>query len=76
VSVGAASVRAVAELPDLRDHGRVEPTSSEAVVRGGPDSATKVRRHAQRVRRAFVLDGAPVLGISVFAALDDVGRRR
>jgi hypothetical protein len=25
------------------------------------------------VRRAFVLDGAPVLGISVFAALDDVG---
>lgn len=26
-----------------------------------------------RVRRAFVLDGAPVLGISVFGALDEVG---
>lgn len=65
---------AVAELPDLRDHVRAELTSSEAVlVRGGPDSATKLRTHAERLRRAFVLDGAPVLGISVFGALDDVG---
>jgi hypothetical protein len=67
-------VWAVAELPDLRDHVRAELASSETVlVRGGPDSVTKLRTHAARARRAFVLDGGPVLGISVFAALDDVG---
>lgn len=43
------------------------------VVRGGPDSATKLVAHARRTARAFVLDGLPVLGISAFAALDDVG---
>jgi hypothetical protein len=42
-------------------------------VRGGPDTAAKLRAHAERLRRAFVLDGAPVLGISMFAALDDLG---
>jgi hypothetical protein len=65
----------VTELPDLRDHVRAEAPAAEAslVVRGGPDTADKLRRHAERVRRAFVLDGAEVLGISVFCALDDVG---
>ena len=29
--------------------------------------------HARRTARAFVLDGRPVLGISAFAVLDDVG---
>ena len=43
------------------------------IVRGGPDSVTKLEAHAERLRRAFVLDGAPVLGISVFAATDDIG---
>jgi hypothetical protein len=42
-------------------------------VRGGPDAVEKLIAHAERVRRAFVLDGEPVLGISVFAVLDDVG---
>ena len=43
------------------------------VVRGGPDSAAKLVAHARRTARAFVLDGRPVLGISAFAVLDDVG---
>ena len=70
----ALAFRPVAELPDLRDHVRAELPSSETVlVRGGPDSASKLRRHAERVRRAFLLDSAPFLGISVFGALDEVG---
>jgi len=62
-------------LPDLRHFVRVEPLPHEAriLVRGGPDTVTKLTAHAERVRRAFVLDGDPVLGISVFAALDDIG---
>lgn len=62
-------------LPDLRDFVRVEPLPREAtiLVRGGPDTVAKLTAHAERVSRAFVLDGAPVLGISVFAALDDIG---
>jgi hypothetical protein len=65
----------VSGLPDLRDFVRSEKFSSDAtvVVRGGPDTAAKLVVHAERVRRAFVLDGCPVLGISVFAALDDIG---
>jgi hypothetical protein len=65
----------VSDLPDLRDFVRVEPLPRTAtiIVRGGPDTAEKLRTHAQRVRRAFLLDGDPVLGISVFAALDDIG---
>lgn len=43
------------------------------IVRGGPDSAAKLRAHAERVGRAFVLDGAPLFGLSVFAALDGIG---
>lgn len=39
----------------------------------GPDSATKLRSHAERLRRAFVLDGAPRHGHSGSGALDDVG---
>jgi hypothetical protein len=42
-------------------------------IRGGPDTTEKLRRHAERTRRAFVLDGAPILGVSVFCALDEVG---
>lgn len=54
---------------------RDEPTPRDAtvIVRGGPDTADKLVAHAERVRRAFVLDGEPVVGISVFAALDDIG---
>jgi hypothetical protein len=50
------------------------------VIRGGRDSADKLRRHAQRTARAWSLDGQPLLGISVFAVLDmpldDLLRRR
>jgi hypothetical protein len=65
----------VSGLPDLRDFVRVEPLPREAtiLVRGGPDTVAKLTAHAERVRRAFVLDGDPVLGVSVFAALDDIG---
>lgn len=65
----------VSELPDLRDFVRVEPAPGDAavLVRGGPDAVQKLAAHAERVRRAFVLDGEPVLGVSVFAALDDIG---
>lgn len=74
MSVGGVTVVLVAELPDLRDHVRTELAPSETLLaRGGPDTAAKLRTHAERVGRAFVLDNAPVLGISVFAALDDVG---
>jgi hypothetical protein len=54
---------------------RPNPAAAETTVllRGGPDSAGKLAVHAQRLRRAFVLDGTPVLGVSVFAALDDIG---
>jgi len=43
------------------------------VVRGGPDSVVKIEGHAARTARAYVLDGRPVFGVSVFAALDDIG---
>jgi hypothetical protein len=35
------------------------------VVRGGRDTADKLRRHALRTARAWSLDGLPLLGISV-----------
>jgi len=65
----------VSRLPDLRDFIRDEaaPRDATIVVRGGPDTAEKLIAHAERVRRAFVLDGQPVRGIFVFAALDDIG---
>jgi hypothetical protein len=65
----------VSDLPDLRGFVRAESLSDKTtiLVRGGSDTATKLRAHAGRVRRAFVLDGEAVLGISVFAALDDIG---
>ncbi len=63
------------DLPHLRDHVRDEPAPRTAtiVLRGGPDTAAKIRLHAQRLRRAYSLDGGDVTGISVFCALDDVG---
>lgn len=64
----------MAELPELRDHVRRGVVSSETMlVRGGADTEAKLRTHAERLGRAFVLDGVAVLGISMFAALDDLG---
>jgi hypothetical protein len=75
IDVGAASyVRRVAELPDLRDSIRDEHIPAACVLlRGGPESAVKLRRHIERMRRMFLLDGNPVFGISMFAALDVAG---
>ena len=65
----------MADLPDLRTTLRVEPVPASAtvVVRGGPDSAAKLAAHAVRTARAYLLDGVPAMGVSVFAALDDIG---
>jgi hypothetical protein len=63
-------------MPDeLRLHIRDEPAPDDAtvVVRGGPDNLTKLARHAMRTSRAYVLNGEPLLGVSVFLALDDAG---
>lgn len=50
------------------------------VIRGGRDTPEKLRSHVQRTARAWSLDGHPLLGISVFAVLDqpldDLLRRR
>ena len=60
---------------ELRPNVRSEAPAADAVVvvRGGPDSAAKLAAHVERTHRAFSLDGAPVWGVSVFAALDDIG---
>ena len=56
------------------------PAATTLVVRGGRDTADKLRVHVQRTARAWSLDGQPLLGISVFAVLgeplDDLLRRR
>jgi hypothetical protein len=75
VDVSADSYeRSVAELPDLRDSIRNEHIPAACLLlRGGPESVVKLRRHIERMRRAFLLDGNAVLGISMFAALDVMG---
>ncbi|MEB3020435.1 hypothetical protein [[Mycobacterium] crassicus] len=64
----------MADLPDLRDNIRDEQTPADCLLlRGGPDSTAKLLRHAERMRRMFCLDGDHILGISMFAATDEVG---
>jgi hypothetical protein len=62
-------------MDELRLHLRHEavPDDAVVVVRGGPSSIANLRTHALRTQNAFVLDGGPLLGVSVFCALDDVG---
>jgi hypothetical protein len=57
--------------PNLRDEAA--PDDGIVVVRGGPTSPEKILAHAQRTHDAFVLNGNPLWGISVFCALDDIG---
>ena len=57
--------------PNLRDEAA--PDDGIVVVRGGPTSPAKILAHAQRTHDAFVLNGNPLWGISVFCALDDIG---
>jgi len=57
--------------PYLRDER--SPDDATVVVRGGPDTLAKLATHAGRTHDAYVLDGEPLWGISVYCALDDVG---
>ena len=63
----------MAERIEQRHRLRDEQLDVDAtvVVRGGRDTAEKLLRHAVRTARAWSLDGKPLLGISVFAVLDD-----
>lgn len=60
---------------ELRPRLRTEPSPADTVVvvRGGPAKARQLTTHAERTHKAFQLDGAPLWGVSVFAALDDIG---
>lgn len=60
---------------ELRGRLRAEPLlpDNALVLRGGPDTVFKLQTHARRTARAWCLDGAPLFGISVFCALDDIG---
>lgn len=60
---------------ELRPYVRhdVPPNDTTVVVRGGPDTADKLARHAVRTNRAYQLDGQPFWGVSVFLALDELG---
>jgi len=60
---------------ELRPSVRAEVIADDRliVVRGGPDSVASLARHAQRTSRGFLLDGEPFWGVSVMAALDDIG---
>ena len=49
------------------------PPHSLLVLRGGPDTVSLLRTDVRRTQRLYRLDGAPLLGVSVFAALDDEG---
>ena len=57
---------------ELRPMLRAEhaPDGAVVLIRGGPDTVEKLRKHAQKTALAWSLDGQPLLGISVFAVLD------
>lgn len=48
-------------------------TVAWSISAGRADSIAKLTAHAARTARAYALDGVSALGISVFAALDDIG---
>jgi hypothetical protein len=62
---------------ELRSKLRAQGAPGEAIVllRGGPDTVSLLRSHARRTERLYCLDGVPLLGISVFGALDEDGAR-
>ena len=49
------------------------PGEAVVVVRGGPNSITRLAQHAFRTAQVWDLDGEPLYGVSVLCALDDVG---
>ena len=66
----------MSHLEELRGRVRSEeppPPGASVVIRGGPDTPALLQTHAKRLQRRYELDGEPVLGISVFVVLDDVG---
>lgn len=66
----------MSEREELRLRARSEeppPSTASVVIRGGPDRPSLLQTHAKRLQRLYELDGEPVLGISVFVVLDDVG---
>ncbi|HEX5292376.1 MAG TPA: hypothetical protein VFX25_26195 [Streptosporangiaceae bacterium] len=68
----------IEQCPRLR--AEKPPAATTLVIRGGRDTPEKLRGHAHRTARAWLLDGRPLLGISVFAVLDEplddlLGRR-
>ena len=58
-------------LLQLRDEFPALPNAM--VVRGGPATMSRHAAHARRTHAAFLLDGGPIWGVSVFCALDDIG---
>jgi hypothetical protein len=62
----------MASLQELRPLLRDEPAPAGTVLlaRGGPDTTDRLLTDARRTARRFSLDGQPLLGISVAAALD------
>lgn len=62
----------MSQLIEQRGKLRAErvPDDATVVVRGGADSISKLRRHALRTARAWSLDGVPLTGVSVFAAVE------
>jgi hypothetical protein len=62
----------VASLQELRPLLRDEqvPAGTVFLARGGPDTVDRLLADARRTARRFSLDGQPLLGISVAAALD------
>jgi len=62
----------MSERIEQRSKLRIEavPADATVVIRGGRDTVEKLQAHALRTARAWSLDGLPLLGFSVFAALD------
>ncbi len=66
-------------MGDFRDRieqrGRLrdETVPHVVVLRGGPDTVAKIVRHAHRTEQRWALDGMPLVGVSVFCALDPEG---
>ena len=50
------------------------PDDTVIVIRGGPDTLAKLKKHATRTARAWTMNDEPLEGVSVFCALDDVGK--
>jgi len=57
----------------LRVRDELAPINAAVIIRGGRDTLALLRTHAGRLNRLYELDGAPIYGVSVFVARDDLG---